>query len=418
MKSRLIAAVCLAWALTPGAMPNATAEDTAPDYPRLYQDQKVRTDELERRVRLLEEHGTQDLYVVKESLPEATLNFLSQTEISGLVSASYFYNFNDPASRENAGRGFDNRDDEFVLNKAALFIDKPVEYSAFDWPAGYNVKLLFGRDARLTQTDLNLGDDGDLFEANVVLNAPVGNGLKLWLGKFGTPMGYEAAFTEQNYNWSGGLQWTFLEPFTHTGAKASYALNPQWEVELCAFNGWDVVQDNNNAKSFMGHVTYTPRAATTVSLVGYGGPEQDDNTSNWRRGVDGYIQQKLAAQITGVVQFDYGVEDGAAADGGTADWWAGGLWLIYEPSERWSLALRGDYLDDAQGARTSDAPALAPLPENDGMELTSVALTLNHKPTKDLKIAPEIRWDHATLDGAFDGKQDQFTVGMGAAYSF
>jgi hypothetical protein len=431
MSSRCGSIACLAGAVTLAAGMLAGAEDATVDYKRLYEEQKGRSDSLERRVSILEEQATQDVYVAKEALPESTLAFLKQTEISGLVSASYLYNFNDPANHENAGRGFDDRADEFMLNKAALFLEKPLEYNAFDWSAGYAAKLLFGQDARLTQTDLNLGDDGDLFEANVVLNVPVGNGLKLLFGKCGTPMGYESSFTEQNYNWSGGLQWTFVEPFTHTGLKASYAFSPEWEAELYVFNGWDVVEDNNDAKSFMGHVTYTPREATTVSLIGYGGPEQDENTSNWRRGVDGYVQQKLVGDFTGVVQFDYGEEDGAAADGSSADWWAGGLWLIYEPSERWNLALRGDYLNDEDGARTSGSigpvvteeeasagAATETLPQETGAELYSLTLTFNYKPVEALRIAPEVRWDHATLDDAFDGNPDQVTLGMGAAYLF
>ena len=51
---------------------------------------------------------------------------------------------------------------------------------------------------------LSLGPQGDLFEANVTVNVPIGSGLKVMLGKCGTPMGYESTFTEENFNWSGG----------------------------------------------------------------------------------------------------------------------------------------------------------------------------------------------------------------------
>lgn len=416
----------------------AWADDAQTDFKRLYEEQRLRSDNLERRLSVLESASTQDVYVAKDLLPESTLSFLQQTEISGFVSASYIHNLNDPESGENGGRGFGTRHDEFMLNKAALFLDKPVEYDAFEWRSGYSVKCYAGQDAPFTQTDLTLGENGDLFEACVALNAPLGNGVKLAAGKLGTPMGYEASFTEENYNWSGGLQWTFVEPFTHTGLKSSYAFSPEWEVELYVFNGWDVVQDNNDAKSYMGHVTYTPREATTLSLIGYGGPEQDDNTSNWRRGTDVYLQQKLTPVITGVAQLDWGAEDGASADGGDASWWGGGLWVIFEPSERWNVALRGDYLDDSDGARTSDAFAPAPDPEAAGTDpnpdsnvsamdeaspyggtrLYSLTLTVNAKPVKDVRIAPELRWDHSTSADVFDGKRDQVTLGVGAAYFF
>ena len=448
MKSRRSAAVSVAGAAFGVLSALAVAQETNTDFKGLYEAQTQRNVELERRIRLIEEHNAQDLYLKKESVPEPTLSFLESAELGGLISSSYFYNFNEPENRENAGRGFDNRHNEFMLNKAVLAISKPAEYNAFDWQSGYTAKFFIGQDARYTMTDLSVGDFGDLFEANLTVNVPVGNGLKVSFGKYGTPMGYEASFTEENSNWSGGLQWALLEPFTHTGVRATYALNAQWEFEVCAFNGWDIVQDNNSAKSYMAHVSYTPREATTLSLIGYGGPEQEGNDSNWRRGVDFYIQQKLTRHLTCVAQVDWGMEGGAAAaaapsaegdldsgsgevvpadetaaseaaaEPGTAEWWGGGLWLIYEPSEKWSVALRGDYVNDVNGVRSSGVPAPAPLPENDGAEFYSVTLTLNEKPTGNLRIAPEFRWDRSTLDNAFDGRRDQTTLGVGAAFAF
>jgi hypothetical protein len=93
--------------------------------------------------------------------------------------------------------------------------------------------------------------------------------------------------------------------------------------------------------------------------------------------------------------------------------------MIYEPSEKWNLALRGDWLKDADGARTSGFPATAPFTlAGNGQELISVTLTLNLKPVKELRIAPEVRWDRSTDDTAFDGHSSQITAGLGAAYSF
>jgi hypothetical protein len=93
--------------------------------------------------------------------------------------------------------------------------------------------------------------------------------------------------------------------------------------------------------------------------------------------------------------------------------------------------LRGDYLNDADGVRTSGSigPALPEeeaateeaseseaLPKDAGVELYSLTLTFNYTPVEELRIAPEIRWDHATLNDAFDGKQDPVTLGMGVGY--
>lgn len=384
-----------------------------------YQEQKQRNDTLERRLSLLEEKGSQDVYVVKEQIPEPTMTFLKQTEINGYVSSSYFYNFNRPDNNENTGRGFDVKADQFMANKLVVRIDKPVDYNAFDWKAGYAAKLIFGQDAEFTQAaGLNLGTQGDLFEANVTVNAPIGNGLKVTLGKFGTTMGYESTFTEENFNWSGGYLWVFAEPFTHTGVLLSYQLTPELELKVTLNNGWDVVADNNNAKSVMGTATYTMNDKTSMALTGFGGPEQDNSSANWRKGVDFWFDQKLTPKVEGVVQLDYGAEDGADANGKKAEWFGVSGWLVYTFTEKWNVAGRADYFRDGDGVRTSGSPSLAPFPSNTGQELTSWTLTVNFKPVPELRLAPEFRWDHSTLETAFDGRDTQVTLGMGAAYSY
>jgi hypothetical protein len=399
---------------------------TGPDWKKLYEEQKQineeqkkRNDTMERRLSLLEEKGTQDVYVAKSDVPDSTVSFLKQTEINGYVSSSYFYNFNRPDNNENTGRGFDSRADQFMANKLVVRIDKPVDYSAFDWKAGYTAKLIFGQDAEFTQAaGLNLGNQGDLFEANVIVNVPVGNGLKVLLGKFGTTMGYESTFTEENFNWSGGNQWAFVEPFTHTGVLLSYQPIPELELKATINNGWDDVADNNNAKSFMGTATYTMNDSISMALTGFGGPEQAGNSANWRKGVDFWYDQKISPKLEGVVQLDYGAEDGADANGKKAEWYAAGGWLNYTINPKWSVAGRGDYLKDQDGVRTSGAPTLAPFPINNGQELTSLTLTVNYKPVDGLRLAPELRWDHSSLNTAFDGHDSQVTIGMGAVYSY
>ncbi len=415
----IVAAVCLISVVTVVTPFVSRADDasSAPDWKKLYEEQKQRTDSLEKRLALLEDKSTQDLYLAKEKIPESTVDFLKKTEINGYVSSSYFYNFNRPADNVNVGRGFDRRADEFMANKLVVRIDHAVDYSAFDWLAGYSAKLILGQDAEVTQAGgLGLGGELiDLFEANVTVNVPVGNGLKVMLGKCGTPLGYESSFTEENFNWSGGNQWVFAEPFTHTGVKLSYQPTTELEVQVMVMNGWDVVADNNHSKSVMGTATYTVNDKLSMAVTGYGGPEQDDNSSNWRRGVDFWIDNKFTPKIEAVAQLDYGAEDGVDANLHRAEWFGLGGWLVYTFNDKWNVATRADYFKDGDGSRTSD---VAGFPVNGGQELCSVTLTVNFKPVEGLKLAPEFRWDHSSLDTAFDGRDTQVTLGFGAVYSF
>lgn len=407
--------------------------DEAVDYKKLYEEQKQRNDDLEKRIELLEEKDKAAPYVKTEDVTETSLGFLKQTEISGYVSASYTYNFNQPADRLNNGRLFDSNHNEFMANKLMLILQKPVEYNAFDWQAGYFVETIFGQDAVSTRAKapdvgsglFNLGDHGDLEQAYLQFNVPVGNGLKVLLGKCATPIGWELVENEQNANWSCGYQWTFIEPFTHTGLHLAYKISDEWEANLYVNQGWDTVKDNNDSKSFIGRVAYNPNDNWSFTLIGYGGPEQSDNRNDpanavpganglWRKGVSFVGTHLFTPQLNTAFQADYGEEEGGDANGGAASWYAFGAWATYDFTEKIQAATRLDFLSDKEGNRTGGFL----FPANGGQDLWSLTLTMNFKPVEGLRLAPEIRYDHSSFDSAFDGHEDQVTGALGAVYSF
>jgi hypothetical protein len=457
MKSRSLMAVCLL-RVAAVAVPNFTRADVAPeqapaptatpatepsgpvDYKQLYEEQKKRNDELEKRITILEEKDQAAPYVEKEGVTESILNYIKKTEISGFVSSSYIYNFNQPSDHLNNGHLYDYQDNQFMLNKFDIVVQHPVEFNAIEWQAGYYTEFIFGHDALYTRSKspdssldglFNLGDNGDLEQSYVQFNVPVGNGLKVLFGKYVTPMGYELVENELNVNWSSGWQWTYVEPFTHTGLELMYKVNDKWEVDFLANNGWDTVKDNNSSKSFMGRVAWTPNDKTSLSFIAYGGPEQSDNVDdpdnavpgangNWRYGIDFVGTYQITEKLSTAMQWDWGQEqNGDPTDNvGLASWWAVGSWWIYDLTEKVQAGFRADYLSDRDGNRTSDFL----FPANTGQDLVSLTLTLNIKPVENLRFAPEIRYDHSSLNDAFtdqSGAQDwQFLTSIGVVYLF
>jgi len=357
----------------------------------------------------------------------AMAELLSHTTFSGYLSTSYFFNFNNPSNDINTGRSFDNKSDEFSLNKLHLTLDNPVEYSSENWDAGFHTDVIFGEDAPLLQSaGLSLGNQGDLEEANFTVNVPIGNGLKVSAGKWATYMGVEVIEETLNPNWSEGNQFLFVENFTHLGVGLEYKWCDWLETKARITNGWDVVKDNNNAKSFMGAIVVTPDEDTLLALVPYGGPEQSQaattgSASAWRSGLNFVGSRAITSELKAYLQLDYGHENEntALADPtNDADWYAAGIWLTYQCCEKVGVAFRADYFNDPDGARTSGAPFTAPFPANTGQELTSFTFTVNYLPLKNVQVRPEIRWDHSTLDDAFANDRDQVTVGCGAAFLF
>jgi len=159
-----------------------------------------------------------------------------------------------------------------------------------------------------------------------------------------------------------------------------------------------------------------PDALTSIGIVGFWGPEQpNDDTAN-RYGVEGLIWRKVGKAAVWV-QGDYGKEQAnAALPDPTQDarWWAAGAWATYDFSSSLGLALRGDYVNDESGARTN---GFLGFPANTGQKFGSATATLNIRAWPSAVVRPEVRYDRSTL-AAFDGKKDQVTVALAVAYLY
>jgi hypothetical protein len=358
---------------------------------------------------------------VAQTKPNVLETALPGVKISGYAEASYIYSTAALPDGPVVGRSFD-RLPEFALNVVKLVLDKPFETDRLN--AGFHVDLLFGQNATLIQSaGLKLGDQGDLEQAFVTLNVPTGNGngLQFKAGKWVTLMGVEVIEDVFNPNWSEGNQFLYVENFTGTGIEVGYKWNKYFDTQFRVYNGWDVVQDNNTRKSFMGRLGIAPDGNTLLAIVGYLGPEQAANNDADRKGLNVVMNRKFGSKVSAWGQFDYGKEDANAAlpdPTKNAEWWALGGWLIYDFGPKVGLALRGDYLDDKDGARTSGGPVTAPFPLNTGNQVSTGTATLNVRAWEGMLVRPEIRYDHSTIADAFGEKSDQVTFGLSAAYIF
>ncbi len=340
--------------------------------------------------------------------------------LTGYVTSSFTYSF---AATDNllVGRFYDRYQKQFMINAAELGITKPVDTSKLD--AGARIELLFGQDAAVTQSaGFNLGSNGDLPEAYVTLNVPTGGAdhwIQFKLGKMWTIMGYEVIDDVLDPNLDVGNQFIYLENFTNTGLGVDFKFGPKVDAQLRIINGWDVVVDNNSALSFMGRLGLTPSPAVTIGLLGFVGAEQPDNNDNLRYGFEGLGTFKVGSKTTIVAQFDYGAEQGLLADpDANATWWGGGLWFVRELSSTLNLALRGDYVDDTNGVRTSGVLGYAVA---DARKFGSVTATLNIHVFPKATIRPEFRVDFSSLDDygeVTDPTSTQPSIGVGATYQF
>ena len=338
-------------------------------------------------------------------------------KISGFAEASYVFSNNSSGDSVIVGRLYDRFQNHFMLNALAVVLDLP--YDPAKVSAGFHSELLFGQNASLIKSGgFDLGTQGDIPHLYVTLNLPTssGNGVQFKIGRMVTLMGLEVIETNANPNWSEGNQFIYVENFTGLGVSVETKFNAHLDAQLRVFNGWDQIHDNNTFKSFMGRVGIYPDANTSIGIVGFWGPEEVGDNDSKRTGVEALIWRKLGKAAVWV-QGDYGMEQANAVlpnPAKDAKWSAVGVWLTCDVTPSATLALRGDYVDDTDGARTN---GFLGFPANTGHKFWSGTATLNVKTWPNALVRPEIRYDHSNLL-AFNGKANQFTVAVGVTYSY
>ena len=357
----------------------------------------------------------------KSDPPPPAVNHLETTlagfKLTGYAAGSYSYSGRSVGDSAIVGRLYDRLQNRFMLNALALVLDKPYDPAKFS--AGFHSELLLGQDATLIKSPgFDLGAEADVPHLYVTLNVPTasGNGVQFKVGRMVTLMGVEVIETIANPNWSEANQFIYVENFTGLGVSVETKFNQYVDAQFRVINGWDQVHDNNTHKSLMGRVGIYPDALSSISIVGYWGPEEPDNNTANRYGINAVVWRKVGK--TNVwVQGDYGTEQANAAlpdPTQDAKWWALGGWITYDFSSAVGLALRGDYVNDENGARTNGAFGFLP---NTGQKFGSGTATLNIRAWPSAVVRPEVRYDRSTLR-TFAGEKDQVTFALAVAYLY
>jgi len=286
--------------------------------------------------------------------------------ISGYADVSYIYNLAEAdagGGQVTRGRVFDNDPNGFTPHAFELVFEKPM---TDQMPIGFRADLFAGDDADaigstgLTDANDAEGTDNDqidLQQAYITARAPIGAGIDFKVGKFVTLLGAEVIESPANWNFSRSYLFGYAIPFTHTGALATYPLGEWGSATAGVVNGWDIVDDNNKAKSLIGNITLTPLEGVTLSFNGITGAEQAGDSRDDRTVFDFIGTWQPMEKLALMANYDYGHESGltqgtGAAGFESANWTGLALYAKYDLTDTWSLAGRWEWFDDKDNVRT------------------------------------------------------------------
>ena len=341
--------------------------------------------------------------------------WLEEVGLDGFLATSYGYNRNRPDSGTNQFRVFDFDDNTFKLDLFELVAQRAVSHPR---DAGFRVDIALGSSVPRVSSSLGLfrtdttADDIDVHQAFVSWIAPLGSGLRLEVGKFITGHGYEVipGYDGWNDQATRSLLFGYAIPFTHAGARASYAFSPRAAGMVMVVNGWDLARDNNHSKSVGAQLVVTPAAPLTLTLSGMYGPERAGNDSDSRGLLDLVVVWKANGWLTLGANGDLGSEPGAVTPGSTARWQGFAGYARIAPGGRFALSLRGESFEDLDGARTGTSQKLA-----------EGTITPELRLTPRLLVRGDLRIDFSTRD-VFEKRagltDTQPTVLLEALYSF
>jgi hypothetical protein len=200
-------------------------------------------------------------------------------------------------------------------------------------------------------------------QAFVTARLPLGRGIDVDAGKFGTPVGLEDNETQQNRNTSRSLLYSWAEPTVHTGLRVTVPLSDTLAISAFWVNGWNAnVLDGNGMRTFAGAASWRPAPEWDVGAVTMAGPERApqrlaDPALSFRHVVDAFATYSPVRAVTLAATADYG----HAAAGGGAAWWGAGGYVTVRPTRWLAGTLRGERYDDPGGFTTGTAQRLAEL---------------------------------------------------------
>ena len=347
----------------------------------------------------------------------------SGIDLHGYVDAAYSYLSGTGTFTSGvADRVFDTEPNSFNLHQAALIIDyQPKE------GFGGLVNLTADRDARVIAAAGEATSNFDVTQAFVqYARGP----LTIIGGKFVTLAGAEVINSTQDTNYSRSILFGYAIPFTHTGARLTYATSDQVTLIVGVNNGWDQLQDANKQKTAELGISFTPNKVFSLAVQGYSGVEQlsagtfiGAGTHGVRSLVDAVGTYNASSQLTFILNVDWGQQENftSLVDGTSikAKWDGAAGYVNYQLNDQWRLSVRAEYFDDKDGYRTGVV-----------QKWKEATLTLAYLPTKSIELRAEVRGDKSDSSvfvkdtTFFTGapgagiSDNQFSAGLEAVYRF
>jgi hypothetical protein len=366
------------------------------------------------------------------------LDYLKGNTINFGFDGYYGYNFNAPIGRVNLLRAYDVLSNSFSINQASILFEHAPNVAAgkrlglrLDLQFGQATATLQGSPANEPRPEIYR----NIFQVYGTYVLPIGRGLTVDFGKWGSSLGTEGNYTKDQINYSRSYWFNFL-PFYHMGVRGNLPLTNQLAVNYWVVNGTQQTEPVNAFKDEMFGLVVTPKKSVTWTINYYLGQEHPDvrqvpntgtiptqpglnfvairPTPNGRLHIfDSYATWQATPKLTLAGEGDYEISrlwrDAAPGESSAPSHVAGGaLYAQYRWSSKWAAGARAEYMSDPQG-----------LFSGVGQALKETTLTLDYKVADGFLMRTEWRRDFSnqpyfltSTPGDLSHQQNTATLGL------
>lgn len=272
----------------------------------------------------------------------------------GFLDAAYLLDFNDPPNKLFRSRGTAWHVDDVYLNMAGAYARKKVHEQS-RW--GAEVALHTGKDDEIfgfSATAPNIAGSDWLRHvglANVSYLAPVGKGLTVQGGIFGSLIGYDSLYAKDNFNYTRPWGADFT-PYLMLGANASYPFTGKLTGTFFLVNGYWHLANANNVPSSGAQLAFKATPEIAVKETVLWGPHQSDTSLEFWRFLSDTIVERRTDRVVVALDYHFSTEQVDAVEPFRAWWMAAQLPMRWNIKGPWIVAVRPEVAWDSDGRWT------------------------------------------------------------------
>lgn len=314
------------------------------------------------------------------SIDTASAQEKNPLTIGGYLESYYTQDFNRPLNNTRPGFIYShNRTNEVNINLALLKTNYMTERmrANFAIAAGTYMNANYAAEPGVLK---------NIYEANAGIKLSKNHELWIDAGIMPSHIGFESAIGKDNWTLARSIG-AENSPYFETGAKISYmTMNGKWFISGLILNGWQRIQrvDGNTTPAFGHQLTFKPNDKITLNSSSFIGSDKPDSTRQMRYFHNLYGIFQLNDKVALTVGFDLGAEQKEKNSDDYNIWYTPVVILKYTPSEKASLAMRGEYYQDEKGVIiTTGTP--------DGFQTWGFSLNADYSILSNLVWRTEIR---------------------------